>query len=260
MEAMQLAASRPADSGDLAALFRERRGRSGVHVLDEVPELGADLGPAESRAARMRCVAARVGLVEGPWTPPCDPERCDSWLGLLILDGLLVRTVDIAGMRAQEILGPGDLLRPWDDDGQTASVPAEATWQVIQPASLALLDGRFAVAAAPWPAIGRALLRGAVQRGYSRSVLLAIAQARRADVRLLLLFWHLADRWGRVGPEGVTLPLRLTHERLAELVCLRRPTVSMALGGLREEGRVDRASDGTWILRGHPPDLARGAS
>jgi len=256
---MQLARTPPSETpdpgGSPAVLFRERRARSIVRVLDEVPELAAGLGRAEAHAARTRCIAAQVLIGDGPWQPPTDARPCSSWLGLLVIEGLIARAVDIDGMRAQEILGPGDLLRPWDDDGQVASVPAQTTWHVLEPVSLAVLDGRFAVAAAPWPSIAMALLRGAVQRGYSRSVLLAIAQARRADVRLLLLFWHLADRWGRVGPDGVSIPLRLTHERLAELVCLRRPTVSMALSGLRSEGKVDRRADGTWVVHGSAPAL-----
>lgn len=254
---MHLASSQPETNPEpdppVVALFGDRRERSQVRVLEEMPELAADLRPAEAAAASVRCVAGRLVINEGPWEPPSDADRCSSCLGLLVLSGLVVRAVSVNGMRAQEILGPGDLLRPWDDDSLIASVPATTTWHVLDAGTVALLDGRFATAARPWPSIARALLRGVVQRGYSRSVLLAIAQARRADVRLLLLFWHLADRWGRVGPNGIAIPLRLTHERLAELVCLRRPTVSMALSSLRARGLVLRATDGTWLLRGDPP-------
>ena len=30
-----------------------------------------------------------------------------------------------------------------------------------------------------------------------------------------MLLWYLAERWGRVTPDGVIVPLRLTHETLA---------------------------------------------
>jgi CRP-like cAMP-binding protein len=221
-----------------------------VRVLEEMPQLQSELDAASARAARVRCVAPKLLLDEGRWSPPDDGERCRGSLGLLVMAGLLSRTVEVEGHRAQELLGPGDVLRPWDDEGAMASICSSTTWTVLQPTTIAVLDARFAAAAAQWPGVGSALLRAAVQRGYSRSVLLAVAQARRADHRLLMLFWHLADRWGRVTPDGVCIPLRLTHERLAELVCLRRPTVSMTLTELRESGAVTRRSDGTWCLRG----------
>jgi CRP-like cAMP-binding protein len=83
---------------------------------------------------------------------------------------------------------------------------------------------------------------------------------RGADRRVLLLLWLLADRWGRVTPRGVTLPLRLTHSTIAHLVCMGRPTVSATLGRLTREGEVRRRPDGTWLLTGSPPDVADAAA
>ncbi|MDQ3850766.1 MAG: Crp/Fnr family transcriptional regulator [Actinomycetota bacterium] len=221
-----------------------------MRVLDEAPQLIAELDPSVAQAAREHCVARKALLEEGRWVPPSDGEARRGWLGLLVLDGLLARAVDIRGLRAQELLGPGDVLRPWDDESELGPVPAATAWTVLQPTTIALLDRRFTIAAARWPGIMPALLRASVQRSHSRSLLLAVAQARRADHRLLLLFSHLADRWGRVTPAGVWLPLRLTHERLGELVCLRRPTVSMTLRDLRDRGELGRRPDGSWFLPG----------
>jgi hypothetical protein len=69
-------------------------------------------------------------------------------------------------------------------------------------------------------------------------VTLAIVHQARVDVRLHMLFWHLAARWGRVRADGVALPLRLTHSVLAELVAARRPTVTSALTDLARRGLV----------------------
>jgi CRP/FNR family cyclic AMP-dependent transcriptional regulator len=77
------------------------------------------------------------------------------------------------------------------------------------------------------------------------------------DRRLLALFWHLAERWGRVVPGGVHLPLRLTHRILGQLVGARRPTVSAALTELVSEGEVARRADGTWQLTGRAPSSPR---
>lgn len=224
-----------------------------VPVTDHLDDCTASLDAAQARRARLECVAACLRFEPGPWTPPSDQSRYGSWLGLLVVDGLVTRAVDLGRNRAQELLGPGDVLRPWDDDGGSASVPWVSSWRVIAPASIAVLDDRFAIRAARWPHVGVGLVRAAVRRSHAKSHLLALTRARRADDRLLLLFWHLADRWGRVGVDGVHVPLRLTHALLAELVCLRRPTVSATLSLLQAQGRLLRLADGTWQLPSREP-------
>ena len=84
--------------------------------------------------------------------------------------------------------------------------------------------------------------------------LLAIAQQHRLEDRLLLLFWQLADRYGRVGPEGVRLELRLTHELIGHLVGAYRPSVSAALTRLQQAGSCVATAD-RWILLGPAPPL-----
>ena len=93
----------------------------------------------------------------------------------------------------------------------------------------------------------------ALRRSRSLTVQLAIAQARHADVRLLALFWHLADRWGRVTHDGVLVELELTHSLLSRLTCLRRPTVSLTLKELEDKGELMRLSRSRWLLRGSRP-------
>jgi CRP-like cAMP-binding protein len=92
------------------------------------------------------------------------------------------------------------------------------------------------------------LLQRTLRRTRSQSVLLALTQARRADVRLRTLFAHLADRWGRVTPDGIVIPLRLTHSVIAQLTGLRRPSVSISLAELEREGEIARISKDTWLI------------
>ncbi len=99
------------------------------------------------------------------------------------------------------------------------------------------------------------LLSRSVQRSRALAFHLAIAHVRHAETRLHMLLWHLADRWGRVTPAGVHVPLALTHETLAHLVCMRRPTASTALQRLRCAGDIDRRRDGTWVLTRTPPSF-----
>ena len=75
----------------------------------------------------------------------------------------------------------------------------------------------------------------------------------RIDLRLHMLFWELADRWGTVRQDGVHVPLYLTHSMLADLVAARRPTVTKALGELADRSTVIWTGD-DWLLPGDPPD------
>jgi CRP-like cAMP-binding protein len=81
---------------------------------------------------------------------------------------------------------------------------------------------------------------------------MAIIHHARVNIRLLMLLWHLADRWGRVRTEGVVLPLHLTHSVLADLVAARRPTVTSSLTQLARQGLVEPQTLG-WLLLGEPP-------
>jgi hypothetical protein len=90
---------------------------------------------------------------------------------------------------------------------------------------MAVLDGRFVTAATRWPTVIEEITERAVRRSHALGLQLALGQVPRIEGRLLLLFWRLSQRWGRVTPEGILVPLRLTHETLAALVAARRPSV-----------------------------------
>jgi CRP/FNR family cyclic AMP-dependent transcriptional regulator len=243
--------SRAPDIGHL--LDGERQ----VRLADVDPELFAGLTAGELADARPRAVARMVMLERGPWEPDglsgLDPEGS---LGLLVLDGLVLRSVVVANDPRSELVGPGDLIRPWEQD-ELASVPVEVRWEVALSARLAVLDERFVALACRWPKLTLAIVGRLVRRSRSLTVQLAIADLRRVEERLMLFFWHVADRWGRVGPDGVTVPLPVTHEVLAQLVCAQRPTVTTALKRLAAEGQLQRNRDRTWLLVRKPPAPAR---
>ena len=56
-----------------------------------------------------------------------------------------------------------------------------------------------------------------------------------------------------VVPEGIALPLPLSHQRLADLVGAHRPAVTSAMGELTRSGMLSRREDRTWLLHGSPP-------
>jgi len=237
-----------------------RNGPRVVHLLDESDELAAALGPELTAAARAEVLAVAEPLAPGPWSPP-PPSAPDAWLGLFVLDGLLAREIELLGIRCIELLGRGDLLRPWDHDGTDAPVPAVVRWEVLDATRVAVLDRRFVASATRWPELVAAVSSSALQRSRWLSIQLAVRCLSGVDVRLLVVLWHMAERWGRVGPEGVVLPLRLTHAQLGALVAAQRASVTRALGRLREQGFVARRANGHWLLHrealGVLPELTR---
>jgi hypothetical protein len=225
-----------------------------VCVLDVDSGL-AEIVPAGQQAqARRAMTAETLQLAVGPWKAPVSARRAHGGFGLLVLDGLLLRRVQIAGRHAAELLGPGDLLRPWQHDGSGSTLDLEWTWQVVAPTRLAFLDPRWSARAAGWPQIGAELAGRALGRSLRLVIAMAIAQQPRLDVRLWMLFWELADRYGKVHPDGIHLDLPLTHEVLSHLAGARRPSVSGAVTKLAAEGRVRRAGR-NWVLSGERPPL-----
>jgi CRP-like cAMP-binding protein len=202
-------------------------------------------------AARSACRARVERIAKGPWNARADHAEPDGF-GLLLLSGFVVRRVGRGGRFGAELLGPGDLLRPWQTVGVIASRPFEPAFTAIAATEVALLDDAFARRAAPFPPVAVALVDRALLRSRQLALTVAIVGQPRVDQRLHWLLWQLADRWGRTGREGVTVELPLTHALLGELVAARRPSVSTALAGLAAAGRVER-DGGTWLLRGGPP-------
>jgi CRP-like cAMP-binding protein len=173
-------------------------------------------------------------------------------IGLLVLSGLLIRRVGIDARFGAELLGEGDLLRPWQGEDEQPTLPRTTGWRVLEPTRAAILDELFAQRAARYPVLSGRFVGRALRRSRELAVNTAIIHQTRVDVRLHMLFWHFATRWGRVRTDGVILPLGLTHNVLADLAAAQRPTVTSALSQLAKRNLVDPV-DGGWLLRGQPP-------
>lgn len=221
--------------------------------MDFDPDLGEDLGEQDAAVARRHVLAPVVSYSRGPWkVAPGDFDRRGS-IGLMLLDGLMSRAVTVAEYTCAELLGPGDVLQPWLRIGPDQSVASEVDWEVVQPARVAVLDRHFFLRAARWPEIPAAISRRIMQRLHWLAFHLAVCGLRRVDDRVLLALWHFADRWGTVTPQGVALDTPLTHELLAAVVGARRPSVSVAVGRLVEQGLLRTRPRSRWLLLGRPP-------
>ncbi len=221
-------------------------------LLELDPDLGLLLAEDRLQAAERELRVAVHSLDAGPWDAGRLSGASPDHVGMLVLDGVLAREVLVSDTVSTELLGPGDVVRPWRVHDGSSLLQHQVRWSVLTRSRFALLDRRFGVELARYPEVMVAVLDRVNERALRLAVTQAISQLNRVDRRLLALFWHLAERWGRMTGEGVALPMTLSHRMLGQLVGARRPTVSTALGELAREGELKRRDDGTWLLTGVP--------
>lgn len=232
-----------------------------VRLLDADRDLAEALPEAERREARLALLAPAVTLERGDWTPcHSEDDAADGRVGVLIVSGLMCRELVIGKVTSAELLGPGDVIRPWERSADDPLVPYSVRWQVLEQSRLALLGPRFAESAARWPTLMSALFARTARRSHALALAAAVACTSGLDTRLPMFFWQLADRWGKVTGDGVVVPLQLTHETIARLVGARRPSVSTALKQLERDGRLTRTERGEWLLIGERAGRAAGRS
>ena len=222
-----------------------------VRVLEADRELGLRIPPEQVAEARRRLVAPLRRFSPGVSEAPANGAR--GHFGYLVLEGVIARELVLAGNVSSELLGEGDVVDPPSASDDTL-VHYRVFWHVLSPARLAVLDASFARTAGEWPQVIATLLERAVRRTIRMEVHQALLQLAPVETRLLVLFWHLAERWGRVTPHGIVLPLALTHQLLGQLVGSRRASVTTALKAVIASGLVERLPDGGWLLLGDPPD------
>ena len=220
------------------------------HVLKEDPDLADAIPPERRPRAFEDCTAPELKIAPGPLVKG-ESLGFRGGIGVLVLSGLMIRRVGIEGRYGAELLGEGDLLRPTDEN-VSPLLPLTTAWSVVLPTRVAALDCGFEQRLAQYPELAEALVGRAIQRSRNLAVNMAIVHQARVDVRVHMLLWHLAARWGRVRSDGTVLRLRLTHTVLADLVAARRPTVTTALSELSRRGLV-RTDGETWVLPGEAP-------
>ncbi|HWI73792.1 MAG TPA: helix-turn-helix domain-containing protein [Baekduia sp.] len=229
-----------------------------VRVLEVDPDLGNGLEPGAFADARRELLAPAVAADRGAWDLTRTWTGTGAQLGLLMTAGVLARDVGVGRRVSLEILGAGDLIRPWPQDRHAQALDVTLRFNVLEPVRFAALDDAFVVAAARWPSVLGQVAGRVMGRATSATLRLLIHQVVRIDDRVLLSLWGLAERFGRVTPDGVLVPLPINHTMMARFVGAQRPTVSQAVGELTRRGEVQRLEDGGWLLKGTFPDHALG--
>jgi CRP/FNR family transcriptional regulator, cyclic AMP receptor protein len=221
-------------------------------LLELDPDLGQLLPEHRLSAAKHELrVVVRV-LEPGAWDAAKLAGARPEHIGLLVVEGVIAREVLVSDTVSTELLGPGDVVRPWRLQAGSSLLRSSVRWNVLTRSRVALLDRRLGAELGRYPEIGAVIVDRVDERAARLAVTQAISQLNRVDGRLLALFWHLAERWGRMTPEGVALPMTLSHRMLGQLVGARRPTVSTALAELAKDGEIRRRDDGSWLLTGEP--------
>jgi CRP/FNR family cyclic AMP-dependent transcriptional regulator len=219
------------------------------YPLEEDTELAEAIAPEQRPMAVRQLVARQLEISPGAWAGSA--AGLDG-IGMLVLQGVLALRIGIAGRHSAELVGEGDVLRRPEEHGASSQLTLTHSWLVLEPVRIAVLDARFTRHLVNFPNLTGALFARCSMRTRQMAVNMAIVHQARVDVRLHMLLWHLAGRWGRVRSDGIVVPLRLTHSILAELVAARRPTVTSALSELSRNGLLRSVPEG-WLLCGPPP-------
>jgi CRP/FNR family cyclic AMP-dependent transcriptional regulator len=222
-------------------------GADSCRLLEFDPEIGEGIDPKEWELAQSVCLASVCHVPAGKWQIDEPADKQPHLLGFVIVAGLVCQEVALRERHIFEFLGPGDVV-------QAPAVPVRPrlggpvmSTAAVDTTVLALGES-FIRAAGRWPSLLVAVHERLEAQRENLAIQGLIAQLARAEHRVLLQLWHLADRWGRVTTEGTLIPLSLTHKLLGQMIAARRPTVTLAVAVLESQGLIRRVGSSAWLL------------
>ncbi|MDQ4138284.1 MAG: Crp/Fnr family transcriptional regulator, partial [Actinomycetota bacterium] len=166
----------------------------------------------------------------------------------VVVDGMVLKETTLATRSALEVLGPGDVLAPPLTADRQAESRAVSRYLARGDVSIAALGTRFKRVAARWPQVSDYLHARIGEQAHRASMHLAMLHLPRAEDRIIALFADLGERVGRVTPDGILIDLPLNHELIGRLIGSRRPTATLALQLLHDQGLLTRLADDAWRL------------
>src|SRR3954465_3380335 len=105
--------------------------RERVIVLEADRGLCEVVDPGRAGRARAASLAAAAARRAGSWDAGGGGAPGGGGFGLLVLEGVLVRRVGVEGRFGAELLATGDLLRPWQHDGEAGGLAVEVGWGTV---------------------------------------------------------------------------------------------------------------------------------
>ena len=217
-----------------------------VSLLEIEPDLGTWLSDEEQQLAR-RLLVPTVQLDSS--SPDLDHVLEDaSAFAALLIDGMVMHRMVVGG-RHPQLLGPGDLVvHTW---APRSEILTQSSKRVEHHAQIALLGRQLVNGARHFPGLIVGLHLRLGDQHQRLAVQIGICQLSRVQDRLLTMMWLLAESWGRVTPAGTWLG-RADPQHARRVNRSKRPTVSLALRDLIQNGAVQAQSDG-WLLQSEPP-------
>lgn len=222
---------------------------SGARLLDVLPALRSAVPRDDLRLAHRALTVPSRTFARGQRFGAPSPAQPGRPFLAVIVDGLALRGTYLTSRGSGELLGVGDLIELANGEDSLCTLPATTTYDALEPVTIALLDDRFRTTARRWPRLHDVLADQRSRQARRAARYLAALSLPRVEDRIIALFCDLADRWGRVTPDGVRIGIPLTHTTIGRVTAARRPTVSLALSVLNDAGQLRREDDGTWLLR-----------
>ena len=155
-----------------------------ISIVDADPDLADLLDERGLERARREAITRVQHLSPGEWDAAAAHEPAEHHRGFLIIDGLLSRTVDALGRRCVELVGHGDVMRPWrwDEEGSTCA-PRSAGRRSRTPGWPSSITSS-SCASSHGLSLGLELFNRGTRRAHHLAVALAIAHHQRVDDRL----------------------------------------------------------------------------
>lgn len=219
-----------------------------VRLLDAEPSLARGIERRDLDGAREKLIADVRKVEPGVWEDARRKPSSPLFLGYLILEGAFTREIVVSSRPSIELLGPGDLIRPWVVPRALDTMHVTDQWSLLSIGHIAVINEDFHRQAQAYPTILTVLMDRVVARARWLGFQVALSQLTRIDHRLLLTFRYMAERWGVEEPRGVKIPIRLSHRSIAALIGARRPKVSSEITNLTEQGLIEQAQDGSWTF------------
>jgi CRP/FNR family transcriptional regulator, cyclic AMP receptor protein len=237
----------PAESSSVLTSWIGRTPKT-VSLLDIEPDLGRGIDSQDWEIARQATRCNLKQLDRREYTLLAGAYGTGDIVGLVLSDGLISHEIALGEHVAFELLTPGDVLLLPAAGPDDLDLRAHVTLTALNPAEVIVLSKPFIRAAARWPSLLTNVHRR-LEAQRRRLALQGLAtHLPRSEDRLLLILWILAGCCGRVTPEGILIPLSLSHESLGRLAAARRPTITLALRKLETTECVRRGPGGHLTL------------
>jgi CRP/FNR family transcriptional regulator, cyclic AMP receptor protein len=220
---------------------------SEVSLLRVWPDITGSLAPEERGVAERALLAPLVTACDEDLAAALAVEPGDAF-NFVLVSGTVLKETTLASSSALELLGPGDVLAPPLSATRQLEFRAASRYLALGDASIATLGMRFERVAMRWPQVSGFLHRQIAEQAHRASMHLAMLHMSRAEDRILALFADLGERFGRVTPDGILIDLPLSHELIGRLTASRRPTATIALQNLSQQGLLTRHADNSWKL------------